>query len=163
MWQLSNLHYLKLKVESQLCKSLIWCEVTVEVNMLKPFDAYVHNMDLFRMSLHHSILYCMVFPNNWITFFNVMLLKLPLDMWGVTIMLVFYLLNKVCQKKDFVSLFELFKGRTVSYKYFRVWGVLYRSDENCSNGLKEWTKSFGCIFINIDILDMCIVWFEKPW
>ena len=48
--------------------------------------------------------------------------KLPQNMWGEPILSSNYLLNKIPQKIEEKTPYELWKGRRPSYKYSRVWG-----------------------------------------
>jgi len=60
---------------------------------------------------------------------NAMLIssELAQNIWGEAILSSNYFLNKIPQKKEEKTLYELWKGRRPSYKYLRVWGVSSKS------------------------------------
>nr|AAK70407.1 pol polyprotein [Citrus x paradisi] len=57
---------------------------------------------------------------------NAMLISsgLPQNMWGEAVLSANYLLNKIPRKQENTTPYELWKGRSPSYKFLRVWGCL---------------------------------------
>ena len=57
---------------------------------------------------------------------NAMLISsgLPQNLWGEAILSANYILNKLPQKKLDKTPYELWKGRTPSYQFLKVWGCL---------------------------------------
>ena len=57
---------------------------------------------------------------------NAMLISsgLPQNMWGEAVLSANYLLNKIPRKQEDKTPYEMWKGRTLSYKFLRVWGCL---------------------------------------
>src|SRR3954467_4788268 len=72
---------------------------------------------------------------------------LPQNMWGEAIISSNYLLNKVPRKKDDKTPYELWKGRTPSYKHLRVWGCLAKVAVPTPKKVKIGPKTVDCIFI----------------
>ena len=48
------------------------------------------------------------------------------NLWGETVFSVKYILNKLPQKKLDKIPYELWKGRTPSYQFLKVWGCLVK-------------------------------------
>ena len=80
---------------------------------------------------------------------NAMLVSsgLPQNMWGDAVLSANYLLNKVPRKKMKKTPYELWKGRTPSYKYLRVWGCLVKVAIPTPKKVKIGPKTVDCIFI----------------
>ena len=57
---------------------------------------------------------------------NAMLISsgLPQNLWGETLLSANYILNKLPHKKLDKTPYSLWKGRSPSYKYLKVWGCL---------------------------------------
>ena len=57
---------------------------------------------------------------------NVMLLhaKLNFNLWGKALLIVCHILNIILIKKNYISPYELWKGRKPTISYFKVWGSL---------------------------------------
>jgi len=58
-----------------------------------------------------------------------------------------YLLNKIPRKKEEKTPYELWKGRTPSYKHLRVWGCLAKVAVPIPKKVKIGSKTVDCIFI----------------
>src|SRR3954464_12252366 len=69
------------------------------------------------------------------------------NMWGEAILSSNYLLNKIPRKKEEKTPYELWKGRTPSYKHLRVWGCLAKVAVPIPKKVKIGPKKVDCIFI----------------
>ena len=69
------------------------------------------------------------------------------NMWGEAILSSNYLLNKIPRKKEEKTPYELWKGRTPSYKHLRVWGCLAKVAVPIPKKVKIGSKTVDCIFI----------------
>ena len=72
---------------------------------------------------------------------------LPQNMWREAILSANYLLNKVLRKNEQKTLYELWKGRQLSYKYLRMWGCLAKVVVPTPKKVKIGPKTVDCIFI----------------
>ena len=72
---------------------------------------------------------------------------LPQSMWGEAVLSANYLLNKVLQKTETKTPYELWFGRKSSYKYLKVWGCLAKVMVPTPKKMKIGPKFVDCIFI----------------
>ncbi|XP_073137638.1 uncharacterized protein [Henckelia pumila] len=80
---------------------------------------------------------------------NALLLSsgLSQNMWGEAVLTANYILNKVPRKKQDKISYEIWKGRTPSYQYLRVWGCLAKVVVPTPKKVKVEPKTVDCIFI----------------
>jgi hypothetical protein len=80
---------------------------------------------------------------------NAMLISfgLPQNLWGEAILSANYILNKLPQKKLDKTPYELWKGRTPSYQFLKVWGCLAKVVVPISKKVKIGPKTVYCVFI----------------
>ena len=84
---------------------------------------------------------------------NVMLTSsgLPQNLWGEALLSVNYILNKLPHKKLDKTPYTLWKGRSPSYKYLKVWGCLAKVMVSIPKRIKIEPKTIDCIFIGYAI------------
>uniref|UniRef100_A0A2N9GAW9 Integrase catalytic domain-containing protein n=1 Tax=Fagus sylvatica TaxID=28930 RepID=A0A2N9GAW9_FAGSY len=80
---------------------------------------------------------------------NAMLISsgLPQNLWGEAILSANYILNKLPQKKLDKTPYELWKGRTPSYQFLKVWGCLAKVAVPIPKKVKIGPKTVDCVFI----------------
>jgi transposase InsO family protein len=80
---------------------------------------------------------------------NAMLISsgLPQNLWGEAILSANYILNKLPQKKLDKTPYELWKGRTPSYQFLKVWGCLAKVAVPIPKKIKIGPKTVDCVFI----------------
>uniref|UniRef100_A0A2N9EQN5 Integrase catalytic domain-containing protein n=1 Tax=Fagus sylvatica TaxID=28930 RepID=A0A2N9EQN5_FAGSY len=78
---------------------------------------------------------------------NAMLISsgLPQNLWGEAILSANYILNKLPQKKLDKTPYELWKGRTPSYQFLKVWGCLAKVTVPISKKRFIWNNLEGFI------------------
>ena len=81
---------------------------------------------------------------------------LPQNLWGEAILFANYILNKLPKKKTNKTSYELWKGRTPSYKFLKVWGCLAKVVVPIHKRTKIGPKTVDCVFIGYksDILNL---------
>ena len=81
---------------------------------------------------------------------NAMLISsgLPQNMWGEAVLSPNYLLNKIPRKQKDKTPYELWKDRTPSYKFLRVWGCFAKVVVSSNRKVKIRPKTVDCIFID---------------
>ena len=72
---------------------------------------------------------------------------LPQNLWGEAILSTNYILNKLPKKKTNKTSYELWKGRTPSYKFLKVWGCLAKVVVPIHKRTKIGPKTVDCVFI----------------
>ena len=72
---------------------------------------------------------------------------LPQNLWGESILTANYLLNKLPHKKLEKTPYELWKGKSPSYKYLKVWGCLAKVMVPTPKKVRIGPKTVDCIFI----------------
>ena len=84
---------------------------------------------------------------------NVMLISsgLPQNLWGEALLSANYILNRLPHKKLDKTPYELWKGRSPSYKYLKVWGCLAKVMVPIPKMIKIGPKTIDCIFIGYAI------------
>ena len=84
---------------------------------------------------------------------NVMLISsgLPQNLWGEALLSANYILNRLPHKKLDKTPYELWKGRSPSYKYLKVWGCLAKVIVPIPKRIKIGPKTIDCIFIGYAI------------
>ena len=84
---------------------------------------------------------------------NVMLisLRLPQNLWGKALLSANYILNRLPHKKLDKTPYELWKGRSPSYKYLKVWWCLVKVMVPIPKKIKIGPKTIDCIFIDYAI------------
>ena len=84
---------------------------------------------------------------------NAMLISsgLPQNFWGEALLSENYILNKLPHKKLDKTLYSLWKGRSFSYKYLKVWGCLAKVMVPIPKRIKIGPKTIDCIFIGYTI------------
>jgi hypothetical protein len=80
---------------------------------------------------------------------NAMLISsgLSQNLWGEAILSTYYILNKLPQKKLDKIPYELWKGRTTSYQFLKVWGCLAKVAVPIPKKVKIGLKIVDCVFI----------------
>jgi hypothetical protein len=80
---------------------------------------------------------------------DVMLISfgLPQNLWGEVILSANYILNKLPQKKLDKIPKELWKGRTPSYQFLKVWGCLAKVAVPIPKKIKIGPRIVDCVFI----------------
>jgi hypothetical protein len=80
---------------------------------------------------------------------NAMLISpgLPQNLWGEAILSANYILNKLPQKKLDKTPYELWKGRTPSYQFLKVWECLAKVAVPIPKKVKMGPKTVDCVFI----------------
>ena len=69
------------------------------------------------------------------------------NMWGEAILSSNYLLNKIPRKKEEKTPYELWKGRTPSYRHLRMWECLAKVAIPIPKKVKIGSKTIDCVFI----------------
>ena len=89
---------------------------------------------------------------------NVMLISLglPQNLWGEALLSANYILNRLPHKKLDKTPYELWKGRSLSYKYLKVWGCLAKVMIPILKKIKIGPKTIDCIFIGYATNSRCI-------
>ena len=84
---------------------------------------------------------------------NAMLIssRLPQNLWGEALLLANYILNKLPHKKLDKTPYTLWKGRSPSYKYLKVWECLVKVMAPIPKMIKIRPKTIDCIFIGYAI------------
>ena len=84
---------------------------------------------------------------------NAMLISsgLPQNLWGKALLSTNYILNKLPHKKLDKTSYSLWKGRSPSYEYLKVWGCLAKVMVPISKRIKIGPKTIDCIFIGYAI------------
>ena len=84
---------------------------------------------------------------------NVMLIssRLPQNLWGEALLSANYILNRLPHKKLDKTLYELWKGRSPSYKYLKVWGCLAKVMVPIPKRIKIGPNTIDCILIGYAI------------
>ena len=84
---------------------------------------------------------------------NVMLisLRLPQNLWGEALLSANYILNKLPHKKLDKTPYSLWKGRSPSYKYLKVWRCLAKMMVPIPKRIKIGPKNIDCIYIGYAI------------
>ena len=145
-------HY-KNEVENQLRK---------KIKMKRSNRGWEYETPFDKFYLEHGIIHQTIVPyssqsndivehKNWTLkdMMNVMLIRfgLPQNLWRETILSTNRVLNKIPNKKNDVTPYELWKGRKPSYKYLKVWGYLAKiTIPNPKKG-KIGPKIVDCVFI----------------
>ena len=80
---------------------------------------------------------------------NAMLISsgLPQNLLGEALLSANYILNKLPHKKLDKTPYSLWKGRSHSYKYLKVWGCLAKVMDPIPKRIKIGPKTIDCIFI----------------
>ena len=80
---------------------------------------------------------------------NAMLISsgLPQNLWGEAILSANYILNKLSQNKLDKTPYELWKGRTPSYQFLKVWRGLAKAAVHIPKKVKIGQKTVDCVFI----------------
>ena len=84
---------------------------------------------------------------------NAMLISLglPQNLWGEALLSANYILNKLPHKKLDNPPYSLWKGRSPSYKYLKVWECLAKVMVLIPKRIKIGPKTIDCIFIGYAI------------
>ena len=72
---------------------------------------------------------------------------LPQNLWGAALLSANYILNRLPHKKLDKTPYELWKGRSPSYKYLKAWGCLAKVMVPIPKRIKTGPKTIDCIFI----------------
>ena len=76
---------------------------------------------------------------------------LPQNLWWKALLSANYILNKLPHKKLDKTPYSLWKGRSPSYKYLKVWGCLAKVMVPIPKRIKIGPKTIDCIFIGYAI------------